>query len=116
MEFLNWIFFGPSRLLALWPYAGFVIAAILIGAQLQRSLNANEGANQRFSRQWFRKAPVFTGFVWCIFNLYEMQMKAVMPVAEATFSMARLDLMVLTPLLYVLTTFAVAALLSPNQQ
>lgn len=115
MELLNWIFFGPSRLLALWPYAGFVIASILIGAQLLCSLNANDGANQRFSRQWFRKAPVFTGLLWCIFNLYEMQMKAVMPTADATFSMARLDLMVLTPLLYALTAFAVAALLSPNK-
>jgi hypothetical protein len=116
MEFLNWIFFAPSRLLALWPYAGFAIAAILIGAQLIRSLDANESTNQRFSLQWFRKAPVFTGLMWCIFNLYEMQMKAVMLTAEATFSMARLDLMVLTPLLYVLTAFAVAALLSPNKQ
>jgi len=106
MELLNWIFLGPVRLLEIWPNAGFVIAAALISAQLVRSISAND----RFHRQWFRKAPVFTGLVWCIFNLYELQMRAVNLAAGATFSMARLDLMVLTPLLYVLTVFAVAAL------
>ena len=111
MELLSWLFFGPSRLLALWPYAGFVIAAILIGAQLMQSISAHHS----FGRQWFRKAPVFTGLVWCIFNLYEMQMKAVMPTAEATFTMARIDLIVLTPLLYVLTAFAIYALFSPQK-
>jgi len=112
MELLSWIFFAPSRLLTVWPYAGFAIAAILIGAQLIRSVNAHHA----FSRQWFRQAPVFTGLVWCIFNLYEMQMKAVMPLAEAAFTMARLDLIVLTPLLYVLTAFAVYSLFTPSKQ
>lgn len=111
MQLLNWVFFGPTRLLEIWPYAGFVIAAVFIGAQLTRSLTENN----RFDRQWFRKAPVFTGLIWCIFNLYELQMRAVNLANEATFSMARLDLMVLTPLLYVLTAIAIAALVRPHK-
>jgi hypothetical protein len=116
MDILNWLFFGPSRLLAVWPYAGFAIAALLIGAQLLRTLANKDNSNIAFNRQWFRKAPVFTGLLWVIFNLYEMQMKAVMPATEAAFSMARLDLIVLTPLLYVLSAFALYSLFATSKR
>ncbi len=116
MEILNWLFFGPSRLVALWPYAGFAIAAVLIGAQLYRTIGETSIGDFEFSRQWFRKAPVFTGLLWIIFNLYEMQMKAVMPASEAAFSMARLDLIVLTPLLYVLSAFAIYSLFAARRK
>jgi hypothetical protein len=103
MEFFNWIFFGPARLLSVWQYAGFAIAAILIGAQALRSITANESVN----RQWFRKAPVFAGLLWVIFNLYELQMAAVFQANASANQPIRLDLMVLVPLLYVLTAFAI---------
>jgi hypothetical protein len=103
MELFNWIFFGPARLLGIWPYAGFAIAGLLIGAQALRSIAANESVN----RQWFRKAPVFAGLLWVIFNLYELQMAAVFQANAGTNQPIRLDLMVLVPLLYVLTAFAI---------
>ena len=110
MDLFNWIFFGPSQLIASWPYAGFAIAFVLIGIQLGRTLIANEP----ISKQWFRHAAVFAGLLWIIFNLYEMQMAAVLPTAINASPIVRLDLIVLTPLLYVLTAFAVYSLLKPQ--
>ncbi len=117
MELVNWIFFGPSKLITTYPYAGFFIAALFIGAQLLRTAIAR----QVFNKQWFRKAPVFTGLLWAIFNLYEMQLAAVLGPAAAQAAanagvvaipvLLRLDLIVLTPLLYVLTAFALYGLL-----
>jgi hypothetical protein len=104
MTFFNWIFFGPALLLASLPYAGFAIAAMLIGAQAARTLVRSETLGQ----QWLRKAPVFTGLLWVIFNLYELQIIAL--TAANKVSTLRIDLMVLTPLLYVLTAFAVYSL------
>lgn len=117
MELINWIFFGPSKLITAFPYAGFFIAAFLIGMQLLRTATAK----QALGKQWFRKEPVFTGLLWAIFNLYEMQLAAVLGPAAANAAanagqagipvLLRLDLIVLTPLLYVLTTFAMYGLL-----
>ncbi len=117
MEFINWIFFGPSKLITAYPYGGLFIAALFIGAQLLRTAVAK----QVFDKQWFRKAPVFTGLLWAIFNLYEMQLAAVLGPAAAHAAanagtvaipvLLRLDLIVLTPLLYVLTAFALYGLL-----
>ena len=117
MELINWIFFGPSKLITAYPYGGFFIATMFIVVQLLRTAVAK----QVFDKQWFRKAPVFTGLLWAIFNLYEMQLAAVLGPAAAHAAanagtvaipvLLRLDLIVLTPLLYVLTTFALYALL-----
>ena len=106
MTFFNWIFFGPALLLQNLPYAGFAIAALLIGAQAARTLVRGE----TLGRQWLRKAPVFTGLLWVIFNLYELQIIAL--TAANKVSTLRIDLMVLTPLLYVLTAYAVYSLLA----
>lgn len=110
----DWIFFGPSRLVAWSPYAGLFLAVALIGWQLVKSLAAREA----FSRQWFRHAAVFTGLLWVIFTFYEWQIQAATAMATKSATAAattaatattlfRVDLIVLTPLLYVLTCFAV---------
>lgn len=104
MHFFNWIFFGPALLLAHMPYAGFAIAAVLIATQAAVTLLQSEA----LGRQWFRKAPVFAGLLWVIFNLYELQIVALTSANKA--STLRIDLMVLTPLLYVLTAYAVYSL------
>lgn len=106
----DWIFFGPSRLIAWAPFAGFVLAAVLIGWQVVKSLAARE----TFSRQWFRHAPVFAGLLWLIFTFYEWQIQAATAGAAklaSTSNLFRVDLIVLTPLLYVLTCFAVWTLI-----
>jgi xanthosine utilization system XapX-like protein len=103
----DWIFFGPSRLIALFGYAGFAIGFALIAAQLIKSLLRREV----FSRVWFRHAAVFTGLLWIIFNLYESQVAAqAVSTVNAVRPPFRLDLFVLTPLLYVLTAFSIWAL------
>ena len=122
MELINWIFFGPSKLITAYPYGGFFIATLFIGVQLIRTAVAK----QVFDKQWFRKAPVFTGLLWAIFNLYEMQLAAVLgPAAVHAAANAgsvaipvllRLDLIVLTPLLYVLTAFALYGLFFAGRQ
>jgi hypothetical protein len=105
MDIVDWIFFGPTRLLAALPYAGLAIAAMLIGVEVARALATGE----RFSRHWLRRATVFAGLLWVIFTFYEWQMSALM--AQTASPMLRLDLMVLTPVLYALTVYAVYTLI-----
>lgn len=114
MEWMNWLFFGPAKLIANLPYGGLALCVLLIGAQMVKT----SFAKNRFDKQWLRKAPVFTGLLWAIFNLYELQLAAVLGAAgkAATGSqvLLRLDLIVLTPLLIVLSAFAVFSLISPE--
>ena len=106
----EWIFFGPAKLIALWPHAGIAITAVLIA--IQAALNLRAGVN--FDKSFFRKAPVFAGLLWLIFGFYEQQFQAVMvgPPSGNTHIAAplfRLDLIVLTPILYLMTAFALWA-------
>jgi hypothetical protein len=107
MEIFSWLFFGPAKLIALWPYAGVVIAGALIALQAYVIWRAQKP----FDIGFFREAPVFAGLLWLIFNAFELQMSAVSaPAKEANSGMLRLDLMVLVPILYVLSAAAVLSL------
>ncbi len=107
MEIFNWLFFGPAKLIALWPYAGVAIAGALIALQAWLIWRAQKNFNIGF----FREAPVFAGLLWLIFNAFELQMSAVSALAtKAESGMLRLDLIVLVPILYVLSVAAVLSL------
>ena len=101
MDILNWVFFGPAKLIQLWPYAGVVIAALLIILQIALTLRARKS----FDTGFFRQATVFAGLLWLIFNAFELQLAAVTLKNGGT--TLRLDLVVLVPILYVLTLAAV---------
>ncbi|MEP7156660.1 MAG: hypothetical protein ABI905_12855 [Betaproteobacteria bacterium] len=98
MDIVDWIFFGPARLIAIWPYAGVIIAAALIGFQLVLTLRRDTSSRSSF----FREAAVFSGILWLIFNAFELQMSAI-AAQSGNGAPLRLDLMVLVPILYVLT-------------
>lgn len=100
MELLGWLFFGPSKLLALWPLAGVAVAALLVACQVVLTLRSG----RPFDRSFFRQAPVFAGLLWLIFNGFEAQMVVL---AGKSGGLLRIDLMVLVPILYVLTAAAV---------
>ena len=97
MDYFSWVFFGPAKLLALWPYAGLVIAGVLIALQAWLSWRAHKP----FDSGFFRMAPVFAGLLWLIFTAFEWQMSALAAKMEVGF--LRMDLIVLVPILYVLT-------------
>ena len=107
METIRWIFFGPAKLIALWPYAGVAIAGGLIALQAWLIWRARKPFNIGF----FREAPVFAGLLWLIFSAFEWQMSAIAARAgNAQGGFLRLDLIVLVPILYVLTAAAVISL------
>lgn len=101
MDILNWVFFGPAKLIQLWPYAGVVIAALLIILQFALTLRARKP----FDGGFFRQAAVFAGLLWLIFNAFELQMAAIALKSAGT--NLRLELIVLVPILYVLTLAAI---------
>ncbi|MEO8103561.1 MAG: hypothetical protein ABI790_13620 [Betaproteobacteria bacterium] len=102
-DLLAWIFFGPAKLIALWPYAGVAIAGVLIATQAWLTWRARAA----FTTGFFREAPVFAGLLWLIFNAFELQMSAVFaPATKSDSAILRLDLIVLVPILYVLTVAA----------
>lgn len=105
MELVDWIFFGPAKLIAIWHYAGVLIAALFVGVQAWQSLR--KGA--LFERHFFREAPVFAGLLWLIFNLYELQFAAISAQMPGS-STLRMDLIILVPILYVLTIAAMASI------
>jgi len=111
MELMNWLFFGPAKLIALAPYAGFGLGAALIALQAARSVLARNA----FNRLWFRRPAVLAGLTWLIFNLYELQVAAVFAQTQAADQvLLRLDLTVITPILYVLSAFAAYTLTKPE--
>lgn len=103
MSLFEWIFFGPAKLIALWPYTGYVFGALLIAAELVLTLHAHESV-WTIGLAFFRRAPVFAGLLWWIFNAYERQTVATGAAA------LRIDLMVLVPILYVLTIAAIVTI------
>ena len=108
MDLVNWVFFGPAKLLAIFPLAGVAIGAAMIG--LQAILSWRKGA--LLQRNFFREAAVMAGLLWFIFNLYELQVGAILARSESG-STLRMDLIILIPILYAMTA---AALLSAIAQ
>ena len=107
MEFVNWLFFGPAKLIGVWPYAGAAIATVLIAVQAWLVWSAQKP----FSLSFFREAPVFAGILWLIFNAFELQMSAIAArQSNAPSGFLRMELIVLVPILYVLTIAAVLSL------
>jgi len=102
MDWVTWVFHGPARLIALWPHAGFVIGALLIGMEAWLYWTRRIG----FSLGFFREAAVFAGLLWMIFNAYEWQVAA----TDLARAFMRYDLLVLVPVLYVLTAAALVML------
>ena len=112
MELTQWVFFGPAKLIALWPHAGIAIAGAFFAVQAALNLWAGDSFNKTF----LRKAPVFAGLLWLIFGFYEMQIQAVMiinpanPAASNNAPLFRMDLIILTPILYLLSAVAILAM------
>jgi hypothetical protein len=105
----DWIFFGPAKLIAAWPYAGLLLGSALIALQVALHLRSK----RTFDRNFFREASVFAGLLWVLFGFYEMQVAAAMTTAAANAGTAktvaelfRLDLVVLVPILYLMTALA----------
>ena len=99
-------------LIDLAPYGGFGTGGGLILAQATRSL----WAGAVIDRDWFRQPAVLAGLTWLIFNLYELQVTAVFAKTQGAGQILfRLDLIVITPILYVLTAYAVYALIKPSR-
>jgi hypothetical protein len=103
MELLSWIFFGPAKLVSLFPYAGFVIGGSFLGGQAIQTMRIRG----TFNRDWFRQSAALAGLVWILFNLYELQVGAVFAKQQSSgTALFRIDLTVITPILYVLTAAA----------
>ena len=60
MEFMHWLFFGPSKLIAWHPYAGFIVGATLLAVAVACALQLSN----RLDRQWFRQPAVLAGLLW----------------------------------------------------
>jgi hypothetical protein len=104
MEILDWVFFGPAKLIALWRHAGIAVAAVLIAIQAWLSWRVRKP----FNIQFFREPAVFTGLLWLIFNAFELQMSAT--IAKDSNVPFRLDLIFLVPVLYAMTIAAVVSI------
>jgi hypothetical protein len=102
LAFVNWVFFGPAKLLAICPWAGAAIAIAMI--VMQAILSWHKGT--LFQRNFFREAAVLTGVLWLIFNLYELQVSAILA-RSGSVGTLRMDLIILIPILYALTAAAV---------
>ena len=103
MTILTTILYGPALLVQAMPLACFGIGGLFIALQL----GLWRLGGRRMEWQFFRMAPVFSGLLWIIFAMYELQMQAVTKVAALPI---RLDLLVLTPILYVFTLVALVSL------
>jgi hypothetical protein len=111
MELLSWIFFGPAKLIALLSYAGFLVGGTLLAGQAIQTLRLRG----TFNRDWFRHSAALAGLVWIIFNLYELQVGAVFGKQQLSgIGLFRIDLVVITPILYVLTAAAIFAQIRPS--
>jgi hypothetical protein len=109
----DWIFFGPAKLIAAWPYAGLLLGVLLIAVQVIFQIRRRAP----FDRNFFREATVFAGLLWVLYGFYEMQVAAAMTTAAANAGTAkrvselfRLDLIVLVPILYLMSAFAVGSI------
>jgi len=103
LDFLNWVAFGPSKLIAWQPYSGIWIGLAIIIAELSLSRRSVTASAKGF----FRRPGVLAGLMWCLFNFYEWQVLAVLPKGTAGSELLRLDLIVLVPMLYALSGYTV---------
>ncbi len=107
---MSLIFFGPAALIAHWPYAGLVIASILIATQTLLTARASRA----FDKTFFREAAVFAGLLWLIFGFYEMQIIAEMANASRAgnpMNFFRIDLIILVPILYLMSIAAIVSII-----
>lgn len=105
MDILPTIMFGPAILAHAMPSAIFLIGGAAITLQVAFFLIQKRHFNQKF----FRMAPTFAGLLWLIYGLYELQVQAV---GKPLTDFIRMDLFVLTPILYVFSVLAVISLLA----
>ena len=103
---IDWLIFGPAKMLALWPDAGIAICVAMLLVEAAFSLRTRAGWNM----DYFRRAPVLCGLLWLIFTFYERQIGAVGIFPGDPAKAFRIDLLVLTPVLYVFTAAAIASL------
>ena len=106
---MSLIFFGPAALIAHWPYAGVVIAIILIATQTLLTARASRS----FDKTFFREAAVFAGLLWLIFGFYEIQIMAAIANAGKTgapVNLFRIDLIILVPILYLMSVAAIVSI------
>ena len=62
-------------------------------------------------RNFFREAAVMAGLLWLIFNLYELQVSAILAKSDSGNTL-RMDLVILIPILYALTAAAVLSVIA----
>lgn len=105
---MDWLLFGPSMLIAHWPYAGYVVGAILGAVAVWRRLKIG----LPFDLGFFRDPIVFAGILWMVFNAYERQTTAIASQSSGVgvTGAFRMDLIVLIPILYVMSAAAVVAI------
>lgn len=103
---MSTLFFGPAKLIANWPYAGVVIAAVLILVQAGLTARAGRG----FGLNFFREATVFAGLLWLIYGFYERQAAVTIATTTELSALTRFDLIVLVPILYLMTAAAIYSL------
>ena len=89
-----WIAVGVGMLLIVWALFNLVVNKTPI------------------SLQSAREPGIFTGLLWLIFVLYEQQMLSLPAIATGF----RLDLIVLVPVLYILTAFALWTLFAQTRK
>ena len=100
-------FLAPAYLIAAWPYAGVVIAAVLIALQAGLTAKAARGFNIGF----FREPMVFAGLLWLIYGFYERQAAVLSPGSNSGLSLGnRFDLIILVPILYAMSAMALYSL------
>jgi hypothetical protein len=103
---MSTLFFGPAKLIAHWPYAGVMIAAVLILVQAGLTARAGRG----FGINFFREATVFAGLLWLIYGFYERQAAVTFATTGELSALTRFDLIVLVPILYLMTAAAIYSL------
>jgi hypothetical protein len=103
---MSTLFFGPAKLIAHWPYAGVMIAAVLILVQAGLTARAGRG----FGINFFREATVFAGLLWLIYGFYEWQAAVTFATMGELSALTRFDLIVLVPILYLMTAAAIYSL------
>ena len=101
------LFTFPSWLIqqSVWIALGFA-ALLIVWAMLNLMLN-----KQTLSAQSAREPGIFVGLLWVIFVFYEQQMLSLPAIATGF----RLDLIVLVPVLYILTAFALWTLFAQTR-
>lgn len=91
------LFDAPRALVQAWPAAPFVLAALFALAQLALILFRQH----RPAMILWRRPALFAAAIWVVYGLYELQVQA-----TNLYANIRIDLLVLTPILYVFSAVA----------